>query len=304
MQKLLLLALSLTAPFAFAGPPQVVTTSQATDTINAVPIDYFETETAYVFESDVNHGGSFGKSDLLQNEFEYGHRFLLSGNWYLHGGLNYSRFDFGQTGAPLPVHLQSGAAVIGIDYMHGEDVGAFLQFRPGFYTEEHLGSRSFDIPITLARFWVVQQDKFYILTGASYSFLRRGFPVIPLVGVVYVWNDHLRLLAVPPEPKLIYSVNKQLGLWVGGEITGGSFRTDQHTDYRFRGPKVKKLYNAELDFADYRAGVGATYSPTDKINIDLSGGSSVLREFKYGAVGETYRTDPAPYVRLEFKAKF
>ncbi len=304
MRKLLLLTFCLATPSIFGGETPIASAPPTTDTLKPVPIDYVETESAYVFGSDVNHGGSFGSQDMWQNEFEYGHRFLLSGNFYLHAGLNYSRFDFGQTAAPLPVHLQSGAAVIGIDYMHGEDVGAFLQFRPGFYTEEHLGLRSFDIPITLARFWIVQPDKFYILTGASYSFLRRGFPVIPLVGVVYVWNDHLRLLAVPPEPKLIVSVNKHLDLWVGGEITGGSFRTDQHQDYLFRGPKVKKLYNAELDFADYRAGVGATYSPTNNVNIDVSGGSSVLRQFKYGAVGETYRTDPAPYVRLEFKAKF
>ena len=303
MQKPIVLVLCAIAPLAFAGEPQVITTTQ-TSTLAPVPIDFISTETAYVFESDVNHGGSFGKADTFQNEFEYGHRFLIGGNWYLHAGLDYSRFDIGRTAAPLPVHLQSASAVIGIDYMHGQDIGAFIQFRPGFYTEEKLGLRSFDVPITLARFWTVQPDKLYILTGATGSFLRRNLPVYPIVGLVWVPNEHLRLMGVPPEPKLIYSVNKQLDLWIGGEFAGGWFRTDPHPEYLLRGPKVAKVNEAVLEFDDYRAGVGATYSPTDKIDIDLRVGSSALRKFKYANVGETYRTDPAPYVGLEFRAKF
>jgi hypothetical protein len=157
--------------------------------VEAVPLDIFEMETSYVFESDLNHGGSFGKQDELQNEFDYAHRFELSGNFYAHLGVTYDRFDFGKTNAPVPIHLQRGAAVIGIDYMHGADVGATLQFRPGFYTEEHIGLASFDCPITLLRFWVLQEQKLYLLTGAATSFLKGGLPVIPLVGVVWIIND-------------------------------------------------------------------------------------------------------------------
>lgn len=303
MQKNLAIFLCLGASIAFAGEPQVMTTTQ-TETLEPVPIDYIDIESAYIFESDLNHGGSFGKQDELQNEIEYGHRFQLSGNWYLRLGLSYSRFDFGNTDAPIPVHLQSGAAVIGIDYMHGADVGAFIQIRPGFYTEEHLGIRSFDCPITIARFWTIQDNKFYILTGATGSFLRAGFPVIPLVGFVWRPCDQWRVMAIPPEPRIIYSPTKNLELYVGGEITGGSFRTDQHPDFQFEGPKVAKLSGAALDFADYRAGAGMVYSVTDKIDVDLGAGYSIQRQFSFGRAGETYRTDPSPYVRLEVKARF
>src|SRR4051812_18012665 len=85
---------------------------------NRVPIDIFETQSAYVFESDLNHGGSFGKQDEIANHIYYAHRFQITGNWYARTGLAYDRYDFTNTSAPIPVHLQSGAAVFSIDYMH------------------------------------------------------------------------------------------------------------------------------------------------------------------------------------------
>ncbi len=265
--------------------------------------DIFVTETAYVFESDLNHGGNFGKQDALQNQFEYGHRFALSGNWYIHAGLLYERFDFGNTDAPVPVHLQKMAGVVGLDYMKGNDLGAFLQFRPGFYTEEHLGLASFDCPILLGRFWILQPDKLYLLTGAYASFLRGGFPVLPLVGLVWKPNDHFRLMGIVPEPRVIYTVNKQLEVWAGGELAGGSFRTDHHDEFdNIR--HVDKLSGTQVDYSDYRAGVGLTYAISNQIDVDLGGGYSIRRSFDFNRAGENYHTDPAPYLRLEFKAKF
>ena len=297
----LLLLLSL---LFWADPVRASTENESGEkATEKVPVDIVETETGYVFESDLNHGGSFGKQDELQNEFEYAHRFLLNGNLYLHLGLAYDRFDFGNTRAPVPDHLQKMAGVIGIDYMHGKDLGAFLQFRPGFYTEDHIGLESFDCPILIGRFFVLQPDKLYVLTAAYASFLRGGLPVIPLVGVVWVPNEKVRLMGVLPEPRVIYSVSEQLDLWMGGELVGGAFRTDHHPEFN-NIPHVDKLSGTQVDYYDYRAGVGATYSLTDQIDLDLGGGYAVQRSFNFHRAGEYYRTDPAPYLRFEIKAKF
>jgi hypothetical protein len=104
---------------------------------------------------------------------------------------------------------------------------------------------------------------------------------------------------VPPEPRLIYSPTKQLDVWFGGEIVGGSFRTDDHQDIR-----PIKLSGAQVDYEDYRAGVGLKYSPTNAVSVDLGAGCSIERGFKFHRAGENYRTDPAPYLKLEIKAKF
>ena len=264
-----------------------------------VPLNFFQVSSGYVFESDLNHGGSFGKQSELQNEFEYGHRLRLTGNLYLHLGLSYDRYDFGSTAAPVPNHLQSMAGVIGLDVMHGTDVGAFLQFRPGFYTQSDIGIASFDVPITLGRIFVVKEKKFYIFGGAYASFLRGGTPVLPLGGVIWIMSDNVRLLGILPDPKLVYSPTKKIDLWVGGELVGGSFRTDRNDNI-----EPAKLNGTTVNFSDYRAAVGLIYTISDNLKVDFDAGCSIQRQFDFGRAGETYRTDPSPYVRLQLSAQF
>ncbi len=284
---------------AKAGTEEQKPAIQAPASSEFVPLDLFKFESGYVFESDLNHGGSFGKQDEIQLELEYGRRVQLTGNYYLHLGVAYDRYDFGSTGAPVPNHLQSIAGVIGVDYMHGADVGAFLEVRPGFYFQNDIGISSFDVPISVGRIFVVRQDKFYILAGAYTAFLRGDFPVLPLVGAIWIVNPQLRLMALLPEPKLIYSPTKNLNLWVGGELVGGSFRTDRNDNIR-----PSKLNGTQVDFADYRAGIGVTYSMSDRFSVDVGAGCSIERQFDFARAGEVYRTDPSPYVRLQLKASF
>ncbi|MEO5717945.1 MAG: hypothetical protein ABIR29_05165 [Chthoniobacterales bacterium] len=271
----------------------------STKTVEEAPLDIFKFEQGYVFQSDLNHGGSFGRQDEIQTELEYGHRFLIKGDFYAHVGFTYDRYDFGSTRAPVPNHLQALAGVFGIDYMHGKDVGAFFQVRPGFYFQNDIGLSSFDAPITLGRIFVVQEDKFYIFAGAYASFLRSGFPVLPLAGVVYIPSDKVRIMAVLPEPKIIYSATKRLDLWAGGELVGGSFRTDRNDNIR-----PGKLNGTQVDFSDYRAGLGLNYSVSNNVSFDLGAGISFQRQFDFGRAGETYRTDPSPYVRMQMSASF
>lgn len=297
-KALLLLAFIVSTRAAFAEGP-----NPAPSPPEKVPLDIFDLETSYVLESDLNHGGSFGKQDVLGNQMEYGHRFLINGNLYARAGLSYDRFDFGRTSAPVPLHLQSLAGVISLDYMHGEDIGALLEFRPGFYTENDFRSESFDCPITLARFWVIQPEKFYIMTGAYWAGLRGGWGVLPVGGFVWVPNEKLRVMAIPPEPRVVYTVNDQLEVYLGGELTGGAFRTDQHDEYK-NIKHVAKLSGTQVDYADYRIGGGVTYNLSKQISADLGGGCSIEHAFLYHRAGENYRSDPAPYLRLELKAKF
>ncbi len=289
------LALSL----AHAGSEDDGKAPVATQQTETVPLDLFKFESGYVFESDLNHGGSFGKQGEIQNEFEYGHRIRLSGNIYLHLGVAYDRYDFGSTSAPVPNHLQDIAGVIAVDYMHGKDIGAFLEIRPGFYFQNDIGSSSFDVPITAGEIFVVKENKFYAFVGAHAAFLYGGFPVLPIVGVIWIQSDQLRLMALAPEPKLIYSPTKKLDLWLGGELVGGSFRTDRNDEIQ-----PHKLSGAQVDFADYRVGVGLTYDLSKQMTLDIGAGCSIEREFHFDRAGETYRTDPSSYVRVQLTAAF
>lgn len=296
-----LLALGLAAP-AWAGSEmdgkEAVNNTLETSPAS-VPLDVFTLESSYDFESNLNHGGSFGKQAEIQNEIEYGHRIKLSGNLYVHVGFAYNRYDFGSTSAPVPNHLQSLAGVFGVDFMHGSDVGAFFQVRPGFYTQNDFGISSFDIPITLGRIFILQPDKLYVFAGVNASFLRGGYPVVPLAGVIWIPCDQWRLMGVLPEPKLIYSPTKKLDVYLGAELNGGSFRTDINN-----GIQPHKLSGAQVDFYDYRAGLGVSYALNKDFTVDFGAGYSIERHFAFHRAGENYRTDPSPFLRLEMKASF
>jgi hypothetical protein len=265
----------------------------------AVSRDLIEIESSYVLGSDLHRGGSFGDQDAIQNSFSYAHRILLSGHLYLHLGIDYNRFDFSRTAAPVPTQLQSMAAVIGVDYMHNNDVGAFLQVKPGFYTEDSFDSAAFDAPITLGRIFVLQTDHLYLFAGLNASFLRGRFPVIPLAGLIWMPNDKWKVLGMLPEPRVIYSPNDKWDFWAGGELTGGSFRTDRNNSIL-----PTKLNGAEVDYSEYRVGGGLIYSPGKDVSVDLGGGYAIRREFDFHRAGIRYKADGAPYLRIEFKAKF
>jgi hypothetical protein len=273
--------------------------SVAEEKSEEVSRDLIELESSYVFESDLHRAGSFGDQYEALNSFSYGHRFLLNGHVYLHLGISYFRFDFGPTGAPIPEHLQGVASTIGIDYMHNNDVGAFFQVQPGFYTEDDFDSASFDAPITLGRIFVLQPEKLYVFVGANASFLRGRFPVIPLAGLIWMPNDKWKFLGILPEPRIIYSASDKWDFWAGGQLTGGSFRTDRDDTI-----VPHKLNGAEVDYSDYRVGGGLIYSPCNAVTVDLGGGFAIERSFDFYRAGIEYKTDPAPYLRLEFKAKF
>ena len=294
---LVLVSFSLSRAWAFSIPGEVESITE--EKPEAVSRDLVEFESSYVFGSDLHRAGSFGDQDAIANSFSYGHRFLLNGHFYLHVGIDYNRFDFSQTGAPVPTHLQSVAGVIGIDYMHNNDVGAFIQVKPGIYTEDNFGSAAFDAPITLGRIFVLQPDRLYLFTGVNAAFLRGRYPVIPLVGLIWMPNDHWKVLGVLPEPRFIYSPNDKFDFWAGGELVGGSFRTDRNSAI-----VPAKLNGAEVDYSEYRVGGGFIFSPCNNVSIDLGGGYSIRREFDFYRADLRYKVDGAPYLRVEFKAKF
>ncbi|HEY0368456.1 MAG TPA: hypothetical protein VGC85_02565 [Chthoniobacterales bacterium] len=264
-------------------------------------MDLFHFDSTYVFQSDITTRDNYGKQDAIQSLAEYSHRFLLSGNVYLRTGLAYSRFDFGRTFAPLPLHLQSYTALVAVEYMSGNDIGAFFQVQPGFFTENDIGISSFDIPITAGRAFVLQPDKLYLFAGVNAAFLRGQFsPVLPLFGIVYRPSKQWTVDLVPPEPRIIYAPNDSWDFYLSGQITGWSYRTDRKNSPFF----PPKLNGAQVDYSEYRAGIGVSYNPCKQVSLDFVGGYVFERQFSFSRADKKYTADPAPYVRLGLKAEF
>ncbi|MDQ6765690.1 MAG: hypothetical protein M3Z22_06275 [Verrucomicrobiota bacterium] len=278
---------------------EIHTAATTTDT-ERTALDILHIDSSYVLESDLHrHGTSYGDQDALQNAIEYSHRFLISGKIYLRLGFSYERFDFGSTSAPVPNHLQSLAGLVALEYMVGNDVGAFISVRPGYYTENDFRQESFDYPITLGRIFVLQQNQLYLFVGANAAFLRGQYPILPLAGLIWRPSAQWNVYAILPEPRVTYSPSKRLSFYAGGQLVGSSFRTDRND-----GIVPHRLSNAQIDYSEYRAGLGVEFHPCDHFSVNLGGGYDLLRRMNFDRANVEFKSDPAPYARLAFRAEF
>ncbi len=299
MTKKILLATLLTLSFASARAGSIETRFQEESEKPA--LDLFSLGASYVFESQLSldGGGNFGDQDVFSFNVEYSHRFHLTGPVYLRAGVAYNRFDFGDTGAPVPEKLQSLAGIVGLEYLVGNDVGAFLQARPGFYTENDFDGDSFDAPITIGRIWILQEKKLYLLTGANFAGLRGEYPLLPLVGLIWYPSEQWSVYALVPEPRITYAPNKNFSVWAGGQLAGGSFRTDESATILPR-----RLDHAQIDYSEYRVGGGFDFRCGEAVTITVAGGYAIERRLNFERAGVEFDTDPAPYIRAGLKAEF
>src|SRR5947209_3475018 len=100
VRLIVVLALLSVVRFASAGSEVTTDTSRTTSvaTTEKVPLDIFDFQASHTFESDVNARNDkvIGSQDEWVLDFEYGHRWQLTGNFYLHLGVAYDRFEFGE----------------------------------------------------------------------------------------------------------------------------------------------------------------------------------------------------------------
>ena len=275
-----------------------------------VALDTFEEESVYVggstFREKEFRGPferSYGSFDEGQFSVDYAHRFQVVGRVYLKLGVDYERFDFGTTNAPLPSSLQSLTSTVALEYVVQGEVGAFIESTPGVYYSDldAVGLGNVDAPTSVGGI-VPLGKKFYLLVGVRYSALSR-YPFYPILGAIYVFNNHLRIEARPPTPRLIYSYSKKLDFYAGAELLGSAYKRDDNVNAR---PQDRRFNNGVIDFSETRVGGGITYSPTDQIDIDFDGGYSISRDFEYyrGDADKSFKAHPAPYMRIAVSAEF
>jgi hypothetical protein len=67
---------------------------------------------------------------------------------------------------------------------------------------------------------------------------------------------------------------------------------------------MSKLNDRNLDYNEVRVGAGADYAVMKNVNVELTGGAVVYREFDFDNANFSPKVDPAPYVQLGIKVGF
>lgn len=275
---------------ALAG---VAPTKAVVEPAEEVTVDFFDLRASHVFESDIKSGDDLGSQSATQSALSYSHRFPISGNWYFRAGAEYERFDFSSTRADLPVTLQSASALLALEYVVSNRIGAYLGVTPGFRFEHEISSGSFDAPVLLYAAYRAN-DNLYLVGGATAGILRK-YAVLPIVGAIWEINDDWQLNLYFPRPALIYSPSENWSLQFAGEYVGGSFKRDDEKETEFGG--------AVVSYREYRAGVFFEYE-TGPFTVEAGAGYTFQRRFDYFRIGEEFRTEGAPFVSLGISAQF
>ena len=284
---------------AIAGPPTYEALPSPTPA-DENHRDLFDYEMDYTFSShfyDVR--GDFGHGDSLYNDFSYAHRFLITGKWYFRAGVEYERFDFGGTDNGLPDHLQTVHALLALEYVVHDHAGAGIEINPGPYFQSDAKWNTFDIPWKAWVTFPLKKDKIFAVIGVGGA-INSNPVVAPGGGIIWLFNDHLRLEGVFPKPALVYNPSDDWEFRLFGNLYYASFRTEDVIT-----PERKlQVHDAWVQYSEDRAGVQASYSGFKPFEIHAGAGCTFRRDFDFFRAEASAKTRPAPYVQVDIEAKF
>lgn len=291
---------------AFPGEPAAAQKT-AIESGSGVPasIDIFSLQSTYTGGANIRNIRNpfvpfpIGKQDSLYTDIIYGHRIPIKGNWFLRLGAEYQRYDFGGSPSPLPSRLQAAAGQIALEYVVYDNVAVQVEADPGFFFENDISSRNFDVPIHAFTSFIIKKDSVFGVIGfAEGQFFKPT--VSPIFGVTWLINDKTRLEGVFPRPSLVYDLNDDWEFRLGAELGGYGFRVDKNgrTPATHAGSVLMYTYD--------QAGALVTYKGWKHYELSLGAGYDFQREFDYFRDGpaQKFKAAPAPYVRIGIEAKF
>ena len=274
-----------------------------TDDGNPDPIGFeFEVRGSYIGESDFERGGR----DIDNLETVNGSaRFLVMPRTpvgILRLGAEYEIYDFGiPEGLQIPDRLQSLNAVVGLDTKLSDSLLIRFEARPGFYYADDLEGGDFNAPIILGGTYLYSSTlQFVFGVGVDWE---RKYPVFPGGGFRWKFAPQWVLNATLPAPRLEYEINRNLMVYAGAELRGGTYRVDD--DFVGDPREPANLNNTVLTYSEIRTGAGLTWNIGEACRLSLEGGYVPRREFDYHRADFRWKSDGgAPYGSVSFRAAF
>ena len=247
-------------------------------------------ETTWLPGSAIRGAGS----DLSMVEVKAGFtkRFRINPKVELSTGVNYSLREIDAPEiARLPESLQTLSVNLGGEY-HASD-GLKLGFRvsPGVSSDfKSFDTNDIRVPVALHATYQMSK-RLSLLGGIAYTGQNHSFPVLPVIGVLYMPAEQWVFALGFPRTGVIYKPNRKSDFFVGVEFSGG--------EYRLHDPSM----GADIiSYRDYRALAGAEIKLFPFVRLGIAGGYAFSRKFVfYEGNRSNINLDDAPFGRLAIK---
>lgn len=216
-------------------------------------------------------------------------------------GMEWQRFSFSLPApANIPETLQSNNLVVGMDF---ELFGLLMRVEayPGFYGDaRNIQGKNFNVPFIVGGSYIVNGDLQWI--GGLRVDVNSQYPVFGVIGMRWKFANKWVLDAILPRPRLEYEYSKALTLFAGGEIKEGTYRVSRDLGNQHGYPA---LNNAVVDYAEVRAGAGASWKISSNLKVDLEAGYMPFREFNFHRTNVDIQTNGgAAYGQIIIESQF
>ena len=262
----------------------------------------FDVRGSYIGDTDFERGGR-GIDDLETVNGSV--RFLVLPRTpvgILRLGAEYEVYDFGiPEFLQIPDRLQSVNAIVGLDTKLSDSLLIRFESRPGFYSGDDIEGGDFNAPFILGGTYLYSSTlQFVFGVGVDWE---RKYPAFPGGGFRWKFAPQWVLNATMPAPRLEYEINRNVMVYAGAELRGGTYRVDD--DFVGDPREPDNLNNTVLSYSEVRTGGGLNWKIGDTCKLTVEGGYVPRREFDYHRADFRWKSDGgAPYGAISFRASF
>lgn len=257
---------------------------------------------AGVADSKFRQRSNEGNLSSTETEFHAIGSLQAKPGFLIRFGFELQRFDLGvPERITLPSNLESMNLVVVADLQLGDAWLFRIDAHPGFYTaSDDYSADTFNVPITLGGSYFVSGD-LQIVMGVSID-VNRKYPVLPAAGVRWRLGKDWVLNGILPAPRLEYTMNEKLMLYVGGDFNGSTYRVGSSFGDLNGRPELNRAY---VDFLQIRVGGGASWKVDPHTTFEIEAGCATMQDYDFhrAEVGVRDRGTP-PYARIGFQTSF
>ena len=264
----------------------------------------FETtlEFSYAGKSDIAEGTRpLGQIETQQTRISAVRTIAINPQsaWIVGG--SWQQFAFSPAaGAPLPDRLS--ALCLKFGYNHQLDARWTLrtEIDPGLYSDFHdIGGGDFNAPLGLRVVYGASRELQWFV-GVNVD-LRSSHPVIGGPGLRWQFAPEWSLLLMVPAPRVEFAVNKELTLFAGLNLRGGTFRVAD--DFGRRHGR-SALDRQNLSYRELSAGAGMRWNVNPGLALNVGAGWMFDRRFEFDDRNLLLNGDGAPLLQLTLTGRF
>lgn len=245
-------------------------------------------------------GTSAGDSDAYNVNIDVGTRISLNDDWFLNLGVVSDNIFLSEiAGEPVPDKINTLRLNTGIGYRWNDQWTFTALVSPAMYRFEDVNSDDFGASGGVVA--TFRQNPSLTWSFGMIGSPDSDVPVLPIVGVRWLINDHYTLEVGMPRTRLTYRIEPNWSLYGGLDLNGTVFRSQNDLGTKNGVPQYN---NALATYRDIRLGVGTGYTLCRGIRAEVETGCSVYREIYYKDIDQTVEFKPAPYVRVGLSAQF